>query len=277
MNKKALLFIIILVLALGFTAYKFFLGKNTDVSGIKIVTNPPTNIFLNNKLTGKTPFEDKFPPGEYVLKLIPENTATQASFWQGKVKLNPDTLTYISRDLGPSELTSAGEVLLLEKIPQNEAQLSVISQPDAAIVLFDGQERGVTPLFLTDLSPGEHDIALSSPGFAARSLRAQLSAGYKLMINFQLALLKNEESSISGITPTPDRLNEKGKPNVIIKDTETGFLRVRNNPSKSAEEIAQVKPGDKFNLIEEKEGWYKISFGDDKEGWISSRYAEKKE
>ena len=42
-----------------------------------------------------------------------------------------------------------------------------------------------------------------------------------------------------------------------------------------ASEEAQVKPGQKFSFIEEKEGWYKINYEGVKEGWIYGQYAEK--
>ncbi len=54
-------------------------------------------------------------------------------------------------------------------------------------------------------------------------------------------------------------------------------MRVRKEPTVAASEEAQVKPGDKFALIEEKNGWYKINYESDKEGWVSGQYVEKKE
>ncbi len=278
MKKRALLIVVLLVAIIGYSAYRFILSKNPEISGLKINSNPSAEIYLNDKLIGKTPYEDKYKIGEYVLKLIPQGLEVSAFAWQGKITLNPNVLTYVNRDLGQSELTSSGETLTLEKISQNEAQLNVFTTPDAATILLDGIERGVSPIFLADLSPGEHDVAAVSAGFIGRTVRVQLTSGYKLMINFQLALNKQEGGAASEVTPTPGTTAELpgGKPYVVIKETETGFLRVRSGPSKSATETAQIKPGDKYPLLEEQEGWYKISY-DGKEGWIASRYAEKGE
>lgn len=277
-KKRAIFIVILLVAIIGYSAYRFILSRNPDVSGLKINSTPSSDVFLNDKLVGKTPYEDKQTIGEYVLKLLPQSSTTSSSAWQGKIILNPNVLTYINRDLGQSELTSSGEILSLEKISQNEAQLNVFTVPDAATVLLDGIERGVSPLFLADISAGEHDVAVVSPGFAGRTVRVQLTSGYKLVINFQLALTTQKEIVSGEITSTPAATTKlpEGKPYVVIKDTETGFLKVRVNPSTSATEAARLNPGDRYPLLEEQTGWYKISY-DGKEGWIASRYAEKKE
>lgn len=285
MSKRVILISFILILVLGFAGFKFIFLRKTDTAGLRIVSHPTVNIFLNDKLIGKTPFEDKFTSGEYILKLIPEETNAQVSFWQGKIKLNPSVLTYVNRDLGPSELTSAGEVLALEKISQNKAQLAVYSAPDASNILIDGQDKGITPLFIDEITSGEHDIAITSSGFVSRTVRIQITSGYKLIVNFQLSLAKEAENIVSQISPTPTSSStaevQQNKPYVVIKDlvkdTEIGYLRVRQGPSTATAEVAKAKAGEKYQLLEEKTGWYKISYDNGKEGWISSRYADKKE
>lgn len=276
MKKRAIFIVVLLLAIIGYSAYRFIFSRAPEIAGLKVNSTPAADIFLDDKLIGKTPYEDKYKIGEYISKLIPQGSDSSSFAWQGKITLNPNVLTYVNRDLGQSELTSSGEILTLERISQNEAQLNVFTTPDAATILLDGIERGVSPLFLADLSPGEHDVAAVSAGFIGRTVRVQLTSGYKLVINFQLALAKQEGIGSGEITPTPGTTIElpQGKPYVIIKETETGFLRVRSGPSKSATETAQIKPGDKYPLLEEQEGWYKISY-DGKEGWIASRYAER--
>jgi len=278
MNKKALLVVILLVIIILFAGYQLVFLKSANMGGLRVVSNPSATIFLNDKLIGKTVYEDKLPVGEHVIKLIPEDAATGASSWQGKIMINPSVLTYVNRDLGTSELTSAGEVLTLEKISQDKAQLVVFSQPDAATVILDGHEEKVTPLSISDITSGEHDIAVASPGFISRTVRILATPGYKLVVNFQLALASGQELPIEG-APTPSSAvgKESSLKNIKIKDTPTGFLRVRSGPSTASDEVAQVKPGDTYPYTEEQNGWYKISYAEGKEGWISGRYAEKAE
>lgn len=279
MAKKTIVIIILLISVFILGGYKLFTTQNRGLGGLKVISSPETNIFLDDKLIGKTPYDDKQVTGEHVLKLIPEDTATQSASWQGKISIYPSVLTYVNRELGISEYTSAGEILTLEKNPQNEVQLSVNATPDGSVVLIDGQERGTTPFFINNIIPGEHDVSVVSPGFISRTIRVQTTIGYKLIVDFQLALSGNSEKPLGEIVASPSGELKptvtETTPMVKIKDTPTGFLRVRSSPNTSATESAQVKPGDKFPLIDEKEGWYKITYESGKEGWISSRYAEK--
>lgn len=278
MNKKALIVVLLIILVASFGVLKLFILQSPSTSAIKVDSNPAANIFINDKLLGKTPLEKKYPSGEYTLKLIPLDSSIQTTSWQGKIILNPSLYTYIKKDLGQSENFIGGEILTLEKLARNDTQLNILSIPDAAIVMVDGLERGITPLFLEDLQPGEHDVSISAVGFVNRTVRVQLTEGYKLTANIQLAL-----SSETVISPTQspivstDGTKKPVSTTVVITDTETGFLRVRSGPGKSATESAQVKPGDKFPFIEEKDGWTKILLNDGKEGWVSSRYTEKQQ
>ena len=59
-----------------------------------------------------------------------------------------------------------------------------------------------------------------------------------------------------------------------------GALQVTPVPksnSIASSEIAQVKPGESYELIEDKDNWFKIKLTDGKVGWISSSYAVKQE
>jgi uncharacterized protein YgiM (DUF1202 family) len=70
---------------------------------------------------------------------------------------------------------------------------------------------------------------------------------------------------------------DPSKPYVVIKDTPTGFLRVRIEPSTSASESGRVKPGEKYSIVDEKSGWYEIKFDGVNNGWISGQYTSKVE
>ena len=67
------------------------------------------------------------------------------------------------------------------------------------------------------------------------------------------------------------------KDQVKIKPNSLGFLRVRSGAGRSNSEVAQVKVGETFDILEESNGWYKIEYEPGKEGWISgsSQYTEK--
>ncbi len=278
MNKKAVLIIIIFLVVLIFGGYKLLSLKSSGIAGLKVISSPNASIFLNDKLLGKTPYDDKYASGEYILKLIPEGISDQTISWQGKINLNPSLLTYVNRELGTSELTSAGEILVLEKISQSQTQLGIVSQPDGATVLVDGQEKGSTPLSPIEITAGEHEVAVSSPGFSGRTVRILAVTGFKLSANIQLALAPGQEiPATASATTIQTKDKEMARPYVLIKDTPTGFLRVRVASSLSATEAAQVKPGEKYPFVDQKEGWFQITYETGNNGWVSSSYAQKVE
>ena len=108
MNKKAMILGVVLVIALVAGGYFYVTKTRKGISGLKIVSNSPASVFLNDQLLGKTPYESKYVAGQYTLKLIPDETGSGLTSWQGGVKLEPTFLTFVSRDSGTSELLSGG-------------------------------------------------------------------------------------------------------------------------------------------------------------------------
>jgi hypothetical protein len=88
MKRKLLVFLFLLILFLGFVGVRFFLLSSQDTFGkIRIVSSPSSTVFIDNVAVGKTPYEEKLKVGEFLVKLIPEATATETASWQGKVKI----------------------------------------------------------------------------------------------------------------------------------------------------------------------------------------------
>lgn len=275
MDKRILGVILVLLAGLTFAGYKFYSGRSGGLGGLRVTSAPTASVFLSDKLLGRTPYDDKVAAGDYILKLIPEGTSTSTSSWQGKITIQPGVLTFVNRDLGATDLNSAGEILTLDKITDKDAQIAVLTNPDSASISLDGQEKGSAPLLLRNLTEGDHDLSVSSAGFITRSIKVKTTNGYKLTATFQLAVSTNQPSASPSAAPSSG--NEPAKPYVTIKDTPTGFLRVRTDPSLTATESAQVKPGEKYSLLDTNDGWYQIKYDDNKTGWISSQYADKTE
>lgn len=279
---------------------------------LKINSTPAASIFLDNKLKGKTPLEEKVEAGEYVVKLVPESPTQSASTWQGKITVAPNLLTYVNRDLAQSELLSAGEVLWLEKITSKQSEITLTTVPDGAAVLLNDETKGSTPLALTDITPGDYTVTVTSPGFLARTLKIRTTAGFKLNAVIQLALspvgltptvVERASPSAAPVvpsgtgtpTPTPTKKltasptqsatvsgavsTDPPKPYVVIKDTPTGFLRVREEPETGSKELTQVQPGQKFTYFDvfENGAWFKIKYDGTNSGWVSGQYVEKVE
>ncbi|MBI4009442.1 PEGA domain-containing protein [Candidatus Roizmanbacteria bacterium] len=287
--KGKLVLLTILILAFGiFVFVRFFILNNQNVFGrIKVVSSPVASVFIDNVAVGKTPFEEKYKVGEYILKLIPEGTATDTASWQGKVKIFKNALTYVNRELGSSDVTSAGEIFTTTKMEKpaksgDYGEIYVETEPQGAIAYLDNDEKGVSALILSDVLKGDHELSVFMPGFLRRIQKINVDPGYRVNASFKLAIDQTQKATASGATKVTggkeSTLSAKTKKTfILVKDTPTGFLRVREEPSIAASESAQVKPGEKFLLLEEKEGWMKINYTDDKEGWVSGQYVEKQE
>ncbi len=299
--------VLLVVLGGGFILIRSQAGAKKGQAVLKVASIPATTIFLNNDNIGTTPFENKVDAGEYTIKLVPESTDQSLVSWEEKIKLEPNLLTYVNRDLGESDLKSAGEVLTLEKTSGKEAQLAVLSVPDGATITIAGQEKGTTPQVIQDLPAGSYELQVIASGFVPRSVKIKTTAGYKLNASFQLAVsgetgavsspqpstlpspASSVKPSVSPATKASPQTSAKpggspkaaatppAKPYVEILETPTGFLRVRQEPSTSAEEVTRVSPGEYYPLLDETGGWYKIEYEDGKEGWISGQYAKKYE
>lgn len=61
-----------------------------------------------------------------------------------------------------------------------------------------------------------------------------------------------------------------------ILDTPTGFLNVREGPGTEFNKIAQVKPGEAYELLKDnsEKGWLEIKLPDGANGWITKQYAK---
>lgn len=295
--------IVILVLALiGLVVKAKFLDRQASAA-LQVSTTPSAVVFIDGTQVGTTGnmgyINDKIEPGEHSVRLVPELTDENFIPWEGKVNLIPGIMVIINRVFGAQESDASGEILTLEKISsRDKSPLAVVSMPDQAVVKIDGEPRGFAPILIEDLTPGDYQIVVSSPGYQEKTISAKTIAGYKLVVDVQLAReiegieeatasAEEEEEESEETTPTPEAkatptpkvttspTPEPEKPYVRIKDTPTGWLRVRESASTTSTELAKVKPDETYPYLNEtKSGWYKIEYEEDKEGWISSVYAE---
>jgi uncharacterized protein YgiM (DUF1202 family) len=292
--KRKIFFLVSLVgliVIVGAVA-RFLNSRGPKQGELRVESIPVASVFLDNRNIGKTPYKEKVNVGEYTLKLVPESATTQLTIWQGKVSIGQNLLTYVNASLSESELTTAVDLVWLEKITSKLSELSVTTNPDGATVLVDDVVKGVTPLSLQDITPGDHAVSITSVGFITRTLKIKTTPGYRLIASLKLALspggTSEAASPTAALSPTPSskpsavataaaEKTEPPKPYIRIKDTPTGFLRVRMEPSTSATEAARVNPGDMFTILESENGWYEISYDGTSNGWVSGQYAERVE
>lgn len=271
----------------AFFAVKIFLiDKRVPLyAGMRVDATPKAKVFINGQFTSDTPFErEDLIPGEYLIRVEPLDKTTGILSWEGKVRLFSGSLTYVNQTLGTDPSLAGSQILWLEKIPSSrKGELTIVSTPDKGRVYLDGRERGVAPILLRDIEPGDHEIRVSSEGYSDQIVQGKILSGFRLNAIVKLnqsKLAKKEKpfdpESVSpmAILGTASQSATLSKPYVVIKETPTGFLRVRWAPNLVASEAAKVRPGEQFALVSEVAGWSQIKIGSDL-GWANDQYLEK--
>ncbi len=273
MTKKAGVFLVLgllLVLAGVAAVTKIFFLTPAENAALQTNSFPLAQIFLDNTPRGQTPLTlENLRTGEHLLKLS-ANVAGQTVNYETKIKLTEEALTYVNWELSDKPEMMAGEIFFLEKLPAaDKGEIMVISEPTGAVIKINGNPSGQTPLALKSLSPAEYEIAVSANGYKERFLRGKVMAGYRLNVIAQLA------AGVATTAPTTAAPAASQSAQVIIKETPTGWLRVRMEPNIAATEAGRVNPGEKYLLLEETEGWVKIKFKENLAGWVSGSYVTK--
>lgn len=274
MKKTKLVAILIILLALAGIGVYFGLNYfRPKAAGLYIDTTPTANVFINDEQVGRTPFTKTYPPGELVVKLVPDSFDAPLVPFETKVKLVSGVQTVITRQFAGTLDASSGEVLTFEQASGDDVAISVVSVPEVVQIALDGQVLGFAPFQTTAIDAGEHKLTLSAPGYLDKEIGITTHAGFKLTVVVKLALDPTSEEQEQPQTP------QKGQ-KVEILTTPTGFLRVRSEASTLGKEVGQVEPGEQYTFVEEdtETGWYKIEFEDDSgdtvQGWISGDYAK---
>ncbi len=275
--KRVLVFLAPLLIAIIiFFGILFFLDRKSGKGALQVTSTPQSKVYLSGKLLGTTPLcacdlAQMLSVGEYAVKLVPLDGNFRP--FEEKITINKSTLTAVDRVFADGG-SSDGSIISLSPIGNKEdIEVLVVSMPDQANVFLDSNSVGVTPLLLKQVSESDHDLRLTKDGYKDKSIKIKTALGFRLNSLVFLGVstdLSSSEASTSAspiVSPTPA--------SVLILNTPTGFLRVRESNSISSIEITQVKPGESYELIEEKDNWFKVKLANGASGWISASYAVK--
>lgn len=268
-----------LIAVLIFFGILFFLDRKSGKGALQVTSVPKSKVYLGNRLIGTTPFcacdvTHVLPVGDYTIKLIPLGGNFKP--FEEKIAISKTTLTVVDRTFADNGSSDGSVISLIPLESKKDIEILIVSFPDKANVFMDSNPVGVTPLLLKQVSESDHDLRITRDGYKDKTIKIKTALGFRLSSLVFLGVnvdLSNLLAASASATPASI---ETAIVKVLILDTPTGFLRVRESNSLNSSESAQVKPGESYELIEEKDSWFKIKITDDKAGWISSSYAVKK-
>ena len=147
----ALVAIVVLLGGGGLLGYKL-LGSSTaapPMGSLNVQSNPAgIDIFVDGVAKGRTPARIAVAPGSHILELRGKGVPRV-------IPMNVTAGAEVSQYLEFAETPVTG-------------QLAVQSDPPGAKVFVDGAERGIAPVTIPDLSPGDHRVELQSEGASAK-------------------------------------------------------------------------------------------------------------
>jgi len=282
---KKLIFVIIpllLIILLIYLVIQHVNNMRTQKGALQVTSTPSSKVYLNDKYLGRTPVSkteanDMIQSGNYTLKLVPEDTSL--SEYQEKITISTGILTVVDRKFRKGALSEGSVISLTPLSDKEKTELEVISFPSGSRVLLDANAIGNTPLLFKNPTESDHILKVNKNGYKGKTIRIRTPKGYRLTIIGYLSIASEngeeqvvpDPSTSPSITLTPSPSPAK----VLILETPTGFLRVRQTNDLNSEQISTVNPGDTFPFVSEQPGWYQIKLSDGKTGWVSSEFAKK--
>jgi len=273
MRKIVLFLILLLILTIVFLLAVLIVNRDSGKGALQVTSKPESQVFLDGKFVGKTPLclcelSQLIQSGEYSIKLIPLGKKLKTV--EQKITIYKGALTVVDKTFDENNSASSGSIITLSPAEnERSTELMIISFPGSAQVILDSNIVGQTPLLLKDVTPSDHEIKILKEGYREKIIKVKTIEGKRLEGNITLGIKVDAAGNrnTSSVLATSIR--------VVILETPTGFLRVREENSLNSAQIDTVTPGQKFELISEEGDWYEILLSGGKTGWISKTYARK--
>ena len=215
-SRKAVLAAAALVVVAGGGVYasRFMIGAavSTPPTGTLVVqTNPAgVQVFVDGKEYGQTPARFAVPVGPHILELRGRGVPRV-------MNVNVTAGAEVSQYLEFANTPETGS-------------LRVETQPAGAKVMVDGTDRGVAPVTINDLLPGDHEVILQTPIASARHV-VSVQAGGTASIVTPVASASTAAGPVSGWltvkAPFSLEIREEGR---IVGTTDADRLMLAAGP-----------------------------------------------
>ena len=269
--------ILILLIAILLGLFCIFVLPNLIKHENKISVNSSSkaSIYLDGIYKGNTSAVLETGKRQIQLKVIPEDRALLA--FEQDIQIENNTTTKVEIFFSTESNLSSHNITYFERLGGNDIELSMVSLPNLAQFKLDSQVRGFTPVKV-NTTLGKHNLEVSFDGYVQRQFEIETKEGYRAISIVKLAKNPNYIApEIVSMTETEEVSTPEEKIiQIEILDTPTGFLRVREEANSSSVELAQVNPGEKYDLVDKDTNpdWFKIKYNEKTEGWVSSKYVK---
>ncbi len=215
-------------------------GVANPATGTLVVqSNPPgVQVFVDGNDHGQTPARFSVPVGPHILELRGRGVPRV-------INVNVTAGAEVSQYLEFANTPETGS-------------LRVESQPAGAKVLVDGTDRGVAPVTINDLLPGDHEVVLQTPIASARHVVSVQAGGTAslvtpvasasttagpvsgwLMVKAPFALEIREGGTLIGTTEADRLMLASGRHDIELVNEKLGYRVTR---------VVMVMPGKVANL-----------------------------
>src|SRR5258708_21150360 len=253
MKQKLPILLIPLVLILIILTFFLIDKLKPKSAGILVESNTASAVYINGIRVGVTPYTGARNSGSAILKLVPQDGSQHFTPYEVKVNLAAGIKTVVRRNFSKNPTESSSEVISFEKTDLPDASISVVSLPDSAQVSVDGLLRGFTPLKITSLTTGAHQLSIAASGYQTRDIQIKTLANYRLTAIVQLGSTAQVSGAMAVATPTPVAV-----PIIKILKTPPSFLQLTTTPHTPSNKVGQVHPGEKYKLLttDKVTGWF---------------------
>lgn len=272
--------LVVLVAGLLLSGCTFF--DKPKPAGLQIVTtDQAASVFIDGQYLEKSPLIEKnLKPGEYLIKIEPDDNAL--AHYETPVTLKAGVITVLTWKAGPTAEMSGGVLYEMETLKDRSAsEITFVTIPDGVIISFDGGEKQIAPISITNVEPGQHTFEAGLPSFESQKHTINALAGQRMIVTIKLA--KNDLLPTATPQPSPTETpaaNEKSELSETVTIIKTNFfrngvqvLRIRALPNSESEEIGWAEVGKSYPVLDrDPSGWLKISFDQETTGWVSEKY-----
>lgn len=257
--------------------------KNGSGNSLSLISEPSdATVFIDGSESGKTPYtNDKLTEGAYEVRLEKEGCeaiSERVNVVKGQ-KLN------ISMKLFP--LPAPASVKLMDGSENLYDIVSgnsfVVSNPAnwAQALIYWNKTRGINIMGFGVNRDLVFSNILDYNGVFYDNTGKVIALDKIVLGNGKIAYLRRESDGPGVSSSAKDNLAKLGTSvttsstsSAKVKETPTGWLRVRSTPSLGGEELGRVNTGDTVTVLEQKTGWLKIKTAAGVEGWASGDYLQ---